>query len=153
MNPEFDELSKPLFARLADKLQSFGLSPKRTLEHLTMFTVLTVIYYCYFVRDAKANTCPDIEITLTQLGVLMLKFLVFSGWPFAVMAAYDSGWRSKDAGNVFLVSYIVTSILWYHKTGCAFCIFAASFRIIPYVFCAWMAHSLGSIRHHWQHDE
>lgn len=156
MNTEFrahDGLFRPLFSRLADKLVSCGLSPKRTLEHIAMFTVLTVIYYCYFVRDAKPNTCPNIEITLTQLGVLMLKFLAFTSWPFALMAALDSGWRNKDGGNVFLAAYIFTNILWYHRTHCAFCIFASAMRVVPYAICACIAHAVGSLRYGWHREE
>jgi hypothetical protein len=100
------------------------------------------------VRGASANACSaDTEITLSQLGVMMLKFFVFTGWPFAVLAFFDSTWRSKDAGNVFLASYITTNVFWYFKTGCGFCIFAAWFRIVPYILCAWLAHGLGALRH------
>ena len=157
MNNDFyngGEMSKTFPARVADKLASIGLPPKKAAEYLAMFVVLTVIYYCYFVRDAKANSCPvDETITLSQLGLLTLKFLAFTGWPFALMAVCDAEWRSKDAGNVFLAAYLFTNVLWYHKTHCAFCIFAASFRIIPYVFCALVAHSLGALRHRFSRDE
>ena len=82
-----------------------------------MFAVLTVVYYCYFVYAAKANTCaPVTVITLSYIGVLALKTFIFTAWPFALMAGYDPAWRSKDAGNVFLATYIAANVLWYHRT-------------------------------------
>jgi hypothetical protein len=32
-------------------------------------------------------------------------------------------------------------------TGCGFCLLGASFRIIPFVACAMIAHGLGNWRH------
>lgn len=144
-----DESPKSFLAGVQERLASIGLSRKKALEYTGMIALLTVIYYCYYVRDAKACE-PDLELTFSLMGMLMLKFLVFTGWPFALMAFFDSSWRSKDAGNVFLVSYIITDVIWYHKTGCGFCIFAASVRLIPYVLCAWIAHGLGALRYRWQ---
>lgn len=136
--PAASETPKTLPAKLTPA------SRKRALEYLGMFAVLTVIYYCYFVRDAGANAVsPVMEIEPGQLIPLMLKFLVFTSWPFTLMAFFDCSWRSKDAGNVFLLSWLATNVLWYHQTGCAFCIFSASFHILPYVVCACVAHGFG----------
>ena len=147
MNPELSS-EKYLPNSLAGRLASIGLSPKKAVEHLALFVVLTGIYYFYFVRDARENACPtDDPISFAQLGVLILKFLCFTSWPFAVVAFWDAEWSSKDAGHVFLASYLFTNVLWYHKTHCAFCIFAASFRIVPYCFCALVAHAVGAWRH------
>jgi hypothetical protein len=133
------EVPKPLLVRLK-------MPKKKALEYLGMFALLTVIYYCYFVRDAKANAIsPVMEMTYSELIVIMVQFLVLTSWPFTLMSFFDSTWRSKDAGNVFLFSWIATNLLWYHQTGCAFCIFAASFKVIPYALCAWVAHGLGAL--------
>jgi len=147
------ESPKTFLLGIYEKMASLPESRKKALEYVGLFAVLTAIYYCYFVRGAAANACsPDTEITLTQLGVLMLKFFVFTGWPFAILAFFDSTWRSKDAGNVFLASYVTTNVLWYFKTGCGFCIFAAWFRIVPYILCAWLAHGLGALRYRSQRE-
>ena len=133
------EVPKPLLVR-------WKISKKKALEYLGMFALLTVIYYCYFVRDARINAVsPIMEVTSGLAIVLMLKFFLFTGWPFLFMSFFDATWRSKDAGNVFLLSWIATNVLWYHQTGCAFCIFAASFKIFPYALCAWVAHGLGAL--------
>jgi hypothetical protein len=148
------EIPKTFALRLYEKIVSLPPSRKKALEYLGLFALLTAIYYCYFVRGATVNACSaDTEITLSQLGLLMLKFLVFTGWPFTVLAFFDPTWRSKDAGNVFLASYVTTNVLWYYKTGCGFCIFAAWFRIVPYILCAWLAHGLGALRFRSHGDE
>lgn len=117
---------------------------KRALEYAGMFVLLTVIYYCYFVRDAAVNaSSPVVDVAPGQFIPLMVRFLVLTSWPFTLMAFFDSTWRIKDAGNVFLWSWIATNVLWYHRTGCAFCIFSAVFRIIPYLLCASVAHGFG----------
>ncbi|MGH7941073.1 MAG: hypothetical protein ACREFR_08395 [Limisphaerales bacterium] len=144
-----DELAKTFVTVIHEKVASMGAFQKKVLKYPGMIGLLTVIYYCYHVRDAMACE-PNVALTLSQLGALMLKFLLFTAWPFALMSFFDSSWRSNDAGNVFLISYVITGIIWYHKTGCGFCIFAASAHLIPYVFCAWTAHGLGSLRHHWR---
>jgi hypothetical protein len=147
MNSDFHH-DDSLPRSLADRLASIGVSPKKAVEYLALFVVLTGIYYFYFVRDARENACPtDDPVSFAQLGVLILIFLFFTSWPFALVAFWDSEWTSKDAGHLFLAAYIGTNILWYHKTHCAFCIFAASFRIVPYCFCALVAHGLGTWRH------
>ena len=140
---------KTLMARLIAKTPSVLVSHKKALEYLGMFAVLTATYYCYFVRDAGVNASSpimgDTDTTgqLIQMVQLMLKFLIFTGWPFAFMSFYDSTWRCTDAGKMFLLSWIATNVLWYHQTGCAFCVFAAWFHVIPYVVCAWVAHGFG----------
>lgn len=123
-------------------------SRNKTWQYLAVFGILTTIYFCYFVWDARANACPpDDSITVTQLGWRMLRFFLLTSWPFAVIAAMNPDWSSRDAGNVFLGAIVMTNLLLYFKTGCAPCIFAAVFSVIPYVFCAMIAHGLGTIRH------
>jgi len=142
-------LPKTWRARLAERIESFGLSPKKTLEYLALIVVLGTIYYCDLTRgyvQSNHNTTPQI-IELTDLPLIFLKYFLYTAWPFALVAAYDPAWRSKDAGNAFLAAYIVANIVWFHRTGCGFCIFAASFRTIPYVFGAMIAHRLGAWRH------
>jgi hypothetical protein len=137
--PAAGEAPKSFLARLKT-----SVSRKKALEYLGMFVLLTVVYYCYFVRDAQVNaSSPVIKIEPGQLIPLMVRFLVLTSWPFTLMAFFDSTWRSKDAGNVFLYAWLATNVLWYHKTGCAFCIFAAAFHIIPYLLCACVAHGFG----------
>jgi hypothetical protein len=137
--PASGEIPKTFLARFKT-----SVSRKKALEYLGMFVVLTVVYYCYFVRHATVNaSSPVIEIEPGQLIPLMVRFLVLTSWPFTLMAFFDPTWRSKDTGNVFLYAWLATNLLWYHKTGCAFCIFAAFFHIIPYMLCAWVAHGFG----------
>ncbi|MFO1487695.1 MAG: hypothetical protein U1F65_04380 [Verrucomicrobiota bacterium] len=151
MNTEFqarDPLAALLPGWFTNACASIDVSPKKAVEYLGLLALLTGIYYCYFVRDAKLAMCPpDETISFGELGGLMLKFFLLTSWPFAVVACCDAEWDAKDAGNIFLAAYLLTNVLWYFKTGCAPCIFAAAFRIIPYVFCAMIAHGLGSVRH------
>jgi hypothetical protein len=157
MNSESHALAespKTFFSGFHEKLASLPASRKKALEYVGLFVVLTAIYYCYFVRDAATNAgSADAEMTLSQAGALMLKFFVFTGWPFALLAFSDSTWRGKDAGNVFLASYIATNALWYFKAGCGVCIFATWFRIIPYILCACLAHGVGALRYWAQSEE
>ena len=151
--PDAGEALKSVLERIGEKMAAIGLSPKKVLEYFTMFTVLTVVYYGYFVYAAKMNTCaPVVVITLSYISVHTLKIFLFTGWPFALMAGYDPLWRNKDAGNIFLVAYIAANVLWYHRTGCGFCMLSAPFRAVPYVFCAWVGHSLGALRYRLRRD-
>ena len=151
MNTDFSvdgELTKTLPARLAEKMESIGVSPKKALEYLALFAVLAIIYYCDLMRGWKQSLCsPDQVILFSELPVILLKHFVFTAWPFALVAGLDPTWRSKDAGNVFLAAYVVANVFWFRKTGCGFCVFAAAFRVIPFVFCAMIAHGLGTWRH------
>jgi len=142
-------LPKSLPARLAAKLESIGVSPKKALEYLAMILVLGVIYYCDLTRGRQQAACSTTEqvIYLSDLALIFLKYFLYTAWPFALVAAYDSTWTTKDAGNVFLASYVAANVVWLHHTGCGFCIFAASFRTIPLVFGALLAHCLGNWCH------
>ena len=74
-----------------------SVSRKKALEYLGMFALLTAIYYCYFVRDAKLNdSSPVMAVTYSQLAVIMARFLIATSWPFTFMAFFDSTWRSRD---------------------------------------------------------
>jgi hypothetical protein len=139
------EMPKTLPARLAEKM---GVSPKKAWEYLALFVVLGTIYYCDLTW-ARNNSlsCPDQVILFSELPLIFIKYFLYTAWPFALVAAFDPAWRSKDAGNVFLAAYVAANALWFHHTGCGFCVFAAAFRVIPFVFCAMIAHSLGAWRH------
>jgi len=146
--PAGGDMPKTLPARLAVKIESIGVSPKKTLEYLAMFVVLGTIYYYDLNRGYQQGAAtPDRVITFSELPLIFLKYFLYTAWPFAIVAALDPTWRSKDAGNVFLAAYIAANVVWFHHTGCGFCIFAASFRTIPFVTGAIIAHKLGAWRH------
>jgi|GEM_PF-6817646 hypothetical protein len=151
MNTNFHadgELPKTFPARLAGKIESFGVSPKKALEYLAMFVVLGIIYYCDLTRGYQQNACaPERDIYFSDLPLIFLKCFPYTAWPFAIVAAFDPTWRSKDAGNVFLAAYVGANVMWFHHTGCGFCILAASFRTIPLAFGALIAHRLGTWYH------
>jgi hypothetical protein len=157
MNSDFHsvgETPKTFLSGFYERIASLPASRRKALEYVGLFAVLTAIYYWSFVRGVTTNVgSTDAEITLSQAGVLMLKFFVFTGWPFAVLAFFDSTWRGRDAGNAFLASYIATNALWYFKTGCGVCIFSIWFRIIPYILCACLAHGVGALRYWSQREE
>ena len=146
--PTDGDLPKTLPARVAAKIESAGVSPKKAFEYLVLFVVLGTMYYCDLTR-ARNNSLrdPDQVIYFSQLPLIFLKYFLYTAWPFGLVAAFDATWRSKDAGNVFLAAYIAANVVWYHHTGCGFCVLGASFRIIPFVFCAMIAHGLGNWRH------
>ncbi len=54
-------------------------SRNKTWQYLAVFAVLTTIYFCFFVWEARANACPpDDSITVTQLGWRMLRFFLLT---------------------------------------------------------------------------
>jgi hypothetical protein len=146
--PDSGELPNTFPARLVEKMESIGVSPKKALEYLAMFVVLGVVYYCYLIHGWKQNASnPDQIITLSDVPGILLKYFVVTAWPFALVAGLDPTWRSKDAGNVLLAAYVAAYVFWYHQTGCGFCLLAASFRTTPFILSALIAHSLGAWRH------
>jgi hypothetical protein len=152
MNPDFPaghEVPKNLPARLAEKLESVGVSPQRFWEYAAMILVLGVIYYCDLTRGRAQAACNTTEqvISFSDLLLIFVKYFLYTAWPFALVACFDATWTSQDAGHVFVAAYIGANAVWFHHTGCGFCVFAAAFRIIPIVFCALLAHNLGAWRH------
>ena len=151
MNTDFSacrETFKTLLTRLAEKMKAIGVSPKKAVEYLALFVVLGVIYYCDFTREDHQAACStEKDIYVADLPLIFLKYFLHTAWPFAIVAALDPAWRSQDAGNVFLAAYVAANVVWFHHTGCGFCIFAASFRTIPFVFGAMLAHKIGAWRH------
>ena len=146
--PADGELPKTFPARLAGKIESFGVSPKKALEYAALFVVLGSLYYYDLNRGYQQNACaPERDIYFSDLPLIFLKYFICTAWPFAIVAAYDPTWRNKDAGNVFLAAYIGANVVWFHHTGCGFCILAASVRTIPLAFGALIAHRLGNWRH------
>ena len=152
MNSDFaasHEMPRSFTTRVAVKIQSFGLSPRKALEYLVMFVVLGAFIYFDLARGYRANNSGmDRIIMFSDLPMIFLQYFLLTSWPFGLVAAYDSTWTTKDAGNVFLAAYIAGNAVWFLHTGCGICIFAASFRAIPFLIGGMIAHSLGAWRHH-----
>src|SRR5271167_1519365 len=104
MNSDFpagDKLPKTFAARAVVKLEAFGLSPKRTVEFLVMFAMLGSIVYLDLNRGYQENKCSTARFfSITEIPLIFLKYFIFTSWPFGLVAAYDSTWTEKDAGNV-----------------------------------------------------
>ena len=114
-----------------------------------MFVVLGAFIYFDLARGYRANNSGmDRIIMFSDLPMILLQYFLLTSWPFELVAAYDSTWTTKDAGNVFLAAYIAGNAVWFLHTGCGICIFAASFRAIPFLLGGMIAHSLGAWRHH-----
>jgi hypothetical protein len=154
MNPDLstgDDLPKTFAARTAVKIESFGLSPKKALEYLVMFMVLGITVYLDLERGYRENKCPmNRSINIPEIPLIFLKYFIFTSWPFGLMAACDSTWKEKDAGNVFIAAYIAATVVWFHHTGCGLCIWAAFLRTVPFLIGGIVAHRIGHWRHRWR---
>jgi hypothetical protein len=139
------ETATDLRARIADRLQSMDPLPRKTFESLALFVILGTIYSVYLQALWSIPICRNVSLDFAYVLVL-LKFLVLTGWPFALMALLDETWASNDAGRVFLATFITTNAFWMHKYSHTFCPFSFAFEIFPYIFSAMVAHAIGSRR-------
>jgi hypothetical protein len=148
MNSDFTasaELPESFPTRMAVKIQSVGLSPKKAFEYLAMLVVLGAFMYFDLARGYRDHTgAMDRIMMLSDWPLIFLKYSLLTAWPFGLAAAFDSTWTTKDAGNAFLAAYLTTNAVWFLHTGCGLCIFAASFRAIPFLLGGMIAHSLGA---------
>jgi hypothetical protein len=140
------EAIKKFPARMAGKVGAMGLLQRKALEYTVLFIALWLIYSIYLKSSLQNTACAVINVNLALLPV-MLKFLFFTGWPFALLAGLDRTWNSKNAGHVFLAAYISTNIFWIHRYGGLFCPFSLPLRLLPYILGAVIGHKVGSWRH------
>ena len=139
------ETATGLRGRITERIQSIEPLRRKALESLGLLMILGIIYSVYLRELWSVPVCRDVALDFSYLLVL-LKFLVLTGWPFALMAFLDETWSSKDAGRVFLAAFITTNAFWMHKYHHRFCPFSFAFEIFPYVFSASVAHAIGAWR-------
>jgi hypothetical protein len=132
-----------LRTRIADRIQGVEPLPRKALESLGLFLVLATIYSFYLKELWSVPTCQEITFDFGYL-LRIVKFLFLTGWPFALLALLDDTWSSKDAGRVFLASFIATNAFWMHHYHHMFCPFSFAFVIFPYVFGAMVGNAIGS---------
>ncbi|HEV3511306.1 MAG TPA: hypothetical protein VGS05_06355 [Candidatus Sulfotelmatobacter sp.] len=127
--------------RLFDFLQS---RDRKLVESSVLSLVLFVIYFSYLrsILDAPSNSGP-----LILTGAVVLKFLLFTGWPFAALSFYDRDWSSRDAGRVALLAFGLSIGLCLHSHGLHFCAFAAASLFFPLLVTAAVSHGIASLRH------
>ncbi len=129
-------------ALIAQRLWCIEAFPRKAMESAALFVVMGMIYSVYLKALWSIPACTEVELNLSLVPIL-LKFLVFTGWPFALMAWLDETWTSKDAGRVFLVVFSTANLFWMHRYHHAFCPFSFATEMFPYVFGASVAHTIG----------
>jgi hypothetical protein len=112
-----------------------------------LFVILGTIYSFYLQKLWSVPACADVVIDVSY-GLVLLKFIVLTGWPFALLPFLDETWTSKDAGRVFLVAFVTTNVFWMHKYHHNFCPFSFAFEVFPYVFSAIVGNATGTFRPH-----
>jgi len=117
---------------------------RKLVESAALALVLFVIYFSYIrsLLDAPSNPAP-----LVLTGAVVLKFLLFTGWPFAVLGFYDKDWSSRDAGRVALLAFGLAIGILCHSRGLHFCAFAAASLFFPLLLTAAVSHGIASLRH------
>ncbi len=132
-----------LRARIAERIQNIEPLQRKVLESLGLLLILGIIYSVYLQELWSIPVCREVALDFAYLMVL-LKFLVLTGWPFVLLACLDDTWSSKDAGRVFLAAFLATNAYWMHKYHHSFCPYSFAFEIFPYVFSASVGHAIGA---------
>ena len=136
-----------LRARIAKRIERIEPLRRKLGEYAVLFAVLVTVYSFPLQKLWSVPACADVVIDIS-FGLVLLEFLVFTGWPFALLPLLDETWNSKDAGRVFLVAFITTNAFWMHKYHHNFCPFSFAFEVFPYVFAAIVGNAFGTFRPH-----
>jgi hypothetical protein len=139
------ETAKGLRARMVERIQNLEPFKRIALESVGLLLILGTVYSFYLRALWSVPTCREVVINLGY-SLVLLKFLAFTGWPFALVAFLDETWSSQNAGRVFLTAFITTNTFWMHKYHHQFCPFSFAFEIFPYVFSAAVGHAIGAWR-------
>jgi hypothetical protein len=135
-----------LRSRMVDRIQEVEPWRRKVVESVGLLLVLGIIYSVYLKALWSIPVCRVVELDAAYLLVL-LKFLMLTGWPFALLAFLDDSWRSKDAGRIFLAAFLTANAYWMHKYHHSFCQYSFAFEIFPYVFSALVGHAIGAAVH------
>ena len=93
--PAGGELPNTFPARLVEKMESIGVSPKKALEYLAMFVVLGVVYYSYLIHSWKQDaSSPDQIITLSDVPGI-LEELHRQGFTGNISIEYEYNWENS----------------------------------------------------------
>jgi hypothetical protein len=132
----------PLRASLAEKFESLGEFQKKAFEHPLLFLALAVVY-SFYLKSSLCPTGPRAVIIDLNLLLPVLKFLLITGWPCAVLASLDTTWEGKHSAFVSLSAYTVANAFWLHKYGVGFCPYSYIFGLVGYTFSAGIGHGIG----------
>jgi hypothetical protein len=132
-----------LKARLLERLDGLREHPEKVVQFALMFLALVAIDAVYLKDfiDAARKGGPDADAIL-GMGALV-RFVVFAGWPFALMAAMAKTWTRKDAGRVALAAYAVSASVWLHRYGLHACVVGLAGLFFPLLLSACIAHGIG----------
>lgn len=131
---------------MAEKIGAVGEFQKKAFEYLILFLVLSIVYSIYLSSSLDRTSCPNQpSIVYFDLSLLLpvLKFLLITGWPCAVLAAVDATWRGKDSAYVSLFTYATDNVFWIHHYGGGYCIYCVIFGLVAYTFSAGIGHGMG----------
>src|SRR5580658_2578381 len=133
-------------AAMAEKFGAMGEFQKKAFEYLILLFVLSIVYSIYLSSSLDRTSCPNQpSIVYFDLSLLLpvLKFLLTTGWPCAVLASVDATWRGKDSAYVSLFTYAATNVFWIHHYGGGYCIYCVIFGLVAYTFSAGIGHGMG----------
>jgi len=150
MSTNFDSSKdslNPFQALMADQPGDGGEFRKRLWEYPSLFFILSLCYSWYLKDSLNQAGCSSggIEIDFDfALLLAIVKFVLLTGWPCALVAMLDSTWRSKDAWPVVLSTYLATCAFWIHKYGGGYCPKCVIFGLVGYLFSASIGHEIGA---------
>src|SRR5262249_19146711 len=117
-------------SRMAEKLEALGEVPRKVVEFAAVFTFLGSIY-TYYLKSRMESAGGVIAVDATLL-LALLKFFALTGGPLAVVTWLDARWRDQDTAIVCLAAYFASNIYWAHRIGCAPCVFAMAYMLVPH---------------------
>lgn len=151
MNRFFEAIANDVV--LSERWAELGITRRKILQYFYLFWVLLVIYaicissYYKFLMAEPAAVYGFGDIMRPLIGTSLVSAL-----PFGALAYSDKTWRSGDAARVILgawaVVYIGLSIQY-----AEFCPMPVAIPLVPFIFSAQLAHTIGTLCRPKQHDD
>jgi hypothetical protein len=115
---------------------------QQPLQHLGLFVVLCLIYSSYLRDLLDSRDAAPVPLTFGMI----LKFLLCTGWPFAVIAYIDDRWRALDCARAMSAAFVVCIVIWFYKYGVT-CSRAPPIFFTLFFVSAALSHRIGTWHH------
>jgi len=126
---------------VAERLTSLGIDRRKISQYLGLFFVVLIFALICISMYLKAVSGPSDDAHIRAVCGRIFRLSLIAAIPFAMLAYFDSNWRSSDAAPVLLAAWIAAYAAF--CTKCAMCVLGVGIPFVIFTFCALLAHVAG----------
>lgn len=132
-------------------LKSLGIDRRKVFQYLGLFFVVLIFAVICISIYVKSVTGPTDDAQIRAVLGKVFKLSLIGAIPFAMLASFDTNWRSGDAAPVLVAAW--TAVYAAFSTQRQMCALGVGLPFIIFIFCALLGHMVGTLYRFVKHRE